>query len=773
MHTLLVSVKRRTSAGGAAGAAGHRYAARVAAFHAVTMLAEQSAVLGWEVPRGTSVQAVAAETAAAVDDIRLTLSDDTEVLLQAKRRVTAATGTSSPLAKTADEFVRQHGTDGEQPTPMVLVCGPRSSAPITEGLPSMLRRLRDEPPPDPRALVATNGPERQGWAAPSSVVDVAWEANVGAAPSAAELLGLLSRVHIEVLDVEDGGRDEQRALDRLADIVLVDAGQASAVWRGLIERMLGLAAGQRGIVRARLQAVLAAEGVQLGVARSLRGDVARLQARTMESRERLARHRTMRLGADSIEIGRDAREPLRAAATNRCFAVVGAPGVGKSGLLADLIDDLVRDGVDVVALRAEDWAARTADELRRELTLEHGLSDVLAGWPGRPGVVIIDGLDAARGADATHTLITLVEDICAVAPRWRVVVSVRSFDLRYNRALRAALPGSAVYGEGEPEFADISHFAAPPLTDGELARLGSVAPALDALVAQGTPQLRSLVRNPFNLSLLAELATVHPAERLTGLVTQLELLALYWTTVATAPVDERAMRESVLRALCTVAGRQLALQVPRGDVVDEAGGDDAGVLAVLRAGVLVEHRPVSNFGQDRLGFSHNLLFDYAFGRMVLADGCSGLADQLRHTPEVLLLVRPSLVLRLEDVWARGAGDEEFWRCALLLSDEAQGVITRLVAPAVAAANLETIEELAVLLERVDGSAEPEALAAAQLLYEVVAARMAAGPSGRPLSSAAPDALAMWAELASRLVDQPLTRNAGRWLLWALWREATE
>ena len=556
------------------------------------MLAEQSAVPGWELPQGTSVEAVAAETAAAVDDIRLTLSDHTEVLLQAKRRVTAATGASSPLAKTADELVRQHRTDGGQPTPMVLVCGPQSSAPITEGLPSMLRRLRDEPPRDPRDVAATNGPERTGWAALVSVVVGAWKANVGAAPSPAELLGLLSRVHVEVLDVEDGGRDEQRALDRLADVVLVDAGAAAAVWRGLVERMLGLAAGQRGIARARLQTVLTAEGVQLQVVRSLRGDVATLRARTTESQQRLARHRTLRLGADSIEIARDARKPLRAAATDRCFAVVGAPGVGKSGLLGDLIDDLLREGVDVVALRAEDWAARTADELRRELALEHGLSDVLAGWPGGPGVLVIDGLDAARGADAAHTLITLVEDIRAVAPRWRVVVSVRSFDLRYNRLLRAALPGTAVYGEGEPEFADVSHFVAPPLTDGELARLGSVAPAMDALVAQGTPQLRSLVRNPFNLSLLAELATVHPAERLTGLVTQLELLALYWTTVATAPVEERAMRERALRALCTVAGRQLALQVPRADVLNEAGGDEAGVLAVLRAGVLVEHRPV-------------------------------------------------------------------------------------------------------------------------------------------------------------------------------------
>jgi hypothetical protein len=146
------------------------------------MLAEQSAVLGWETPSGISIQAVAAATAAEVDDIRLTLSDDSELLLQAKRRVTAATRPTSPLAKTADEFVRQHRADGGRPTPMVLVCGPRSSAPIIEGLPSMLRRLRDEPPADPHDVVSTNDPERQGWTALLSAVEAAWKANIRCRP---------------------------------------------------------------------------------------------------------------------------------------------------------------------------------------------------------------------------------------------------------------------------------------------------------------------------------------------------------------------------------------------------------------------------------------------------------------------------------------------------------------------------------------------------------------------------------------------------------------
>jgi hypothetical protein len=112
------------------------------------MLAEQSNVLGWGIPAGVTIESVAAETAEAVDDQRLGLSDGSRVLLQAKRQTTAAANKGSPLEKTAVEFVRQHLADGGQPSPLVLVCGPASSGPIKEALPRMLERLRGEPPAD-------------------------------------------------------------------------------------------------------------------------------------------------------------------------------------------------------------------------------------------------------------------------------------------------------------------------------------------------------------------------------------------------------------------------------------------------------------------------------------------------------------------------------------------------------------------------------------------------------------------------------------------------
>jgi hypothetical protein len=766
-----VPTPRRSSSGGAGGAGGHDYAARVAAYYGVAMLAEQSNVLGWGIPAGVTIESVAAETAEAVDDQRLGLSDGSRVLLQAKRQTRAATNEGSPLDKTAVEFVRQHLADGGQASPLVLVCGPASSGPIKEALPRMLERLRGEPPSDAHELESTNEQQRSSYDALLAVLERGWQAQTGEPAPAADLVALLSRVHVTVLALEEGGGDEANALNNLAGFVLTDPAAAQTTWGTLITEMLGLAKGQRGITRGRLQTVLAGRGVGLAVVRSYRNDVATLRARTATALGWLERHRALRLGGERVRLARPAAAALRAVADQRSVLLVGPPGIGKSGLLAELMADWLEDYVDVVAVRVEDLSAATEDELRRELGLTHPLADVLENWPGAPATLVIDGLDAARGADATHTLVTLINQIVSGATRWRVLASVRTFDLRHDAALRAAFAGSPAAGFARPEFGSLSHFSLEELSDDELGALQTLAPQLASLVEQANPELRSLLRNPFNLSLLADLATRVQLDRLIRVRTQLELLSLHWDTVVVAPVDDRECRQRVLHAVCSAAAASLSLQVSRDAVLDATGRDETGVLAVLRAGVIVEHAPLSGFGQAKLGFSHNVLFDYAFARLILADEPERLAGQLASEPDLPLLARPRLVMRLEDLWTRDNGGEAFWALALLLADDAHGVITRLAAPSVVAQQLDTFDELAVLLARIEGPDEQQRAAAGRLTYEVVAARIAAGPDTRPLSTATPDALEAWAQLAAHLADRDPGGAAANWLLWALWREA--
>lgn len=165
------------------------------------------------------------------------------------------------------------------------------------------------------------------------------------------------------------------------------------------------------------------------------------------------------------------------------------------------------------------------------------------------------------------------------------------------------------------------------------------------------------------------------------------------------------------------------------------------------------------------------LFDYAFGRLNLAEAAAELADQLQAAPDLLLIARPSLAMRLEDLWARDDGGVQFWDLALRLAVDSQVVITRLVAPAVVAENLDAFDQLSPVLAELDVPHEERRTAARRLLYEIVAARMAAGPESRPLVASTPPALETWAQLAADLSDRAGNDGAAAWLLWALWREA--
>lgn len=97
----------------------------------------------------------------------------------------------------------------------------------------------------------------------------------------------------------------------------------------------------------------------------------------------------------------------------------------------------------------------------------------------------------------------------------------------------------------------------------------------------------------------------------------------------------------------------------------------------------------------------------------------------------------------------------------------------MIAPATAAAQVRTIEDLRPLLDRLESADDDERDRACVVLDEILSAITSAGPDLRPLSILSSQQLRVWAELAewlsARLFPE-LESTAGR-LLWALWREA--
>jgi hypothetical protein len=94
----------------------------------------------------------------------------------------------------------------------------------------------------------------------------------------------------------------------------------------------------------------------------------------------------------------------------------------------------------------EELEAASQHTLARELGLERDVADVVSAWPGGRGVLIVDGLDAARSDHTRAALVEAIRRVLERAPRWRVVASIRTFDLRYDPVLQRQFPAR----EGAP-----------------------------------------------------------------------------------------------------------------------------------------------------------------------------------------------------------------------------------------------------------------------------------------------------------------------------------
>lgn len=651
------------SSGGAAGSGGARYAAGVAAYYAIGMLQAEDwrPPSSWELPSGTTIAAVSCETTHAVDDLELRLAPVGRVLIQAKRSLTASRQVGSPLYKAVEQLVREYlraegdGCPLDISADRLIITTSRSgSRSIWRGVPVVLKRLRSAPGPLPDVRV-TNITERSGWAAIIACTRAAFAANGVSEVGDAAVVDFLRFVRLEPLDVETDQEHHRESMATLRRDVLAADARAEQVWAQLSQLFLEAAAEHLGFDRRALQQSVACTGISLQADPAVRVDVAKLRRATTSALDRLLQHASLHVSGGEGRIRRQCEPALAERAQRGSLFVVGEPGVGKTGLLVGLAELLRNQGSDVVLISVQDHAFSDVRGLRTALDLETDLAEVLEGWPsgGGRGFLILDGLDAARGTGSA-ALAQIVRGISNQRGRWSVVASVRTFDLRHDRALQDAMnphdQGDDAYIRGE--FRRIPHFEVPVLEPAELAQTELISPVLHAVLERSPAGLRELARVPFNLDLLARLVEGgEDHSTLAPITTQLQLLDAYWHQRVRRPSEGRDARERSARAICQAALDSMRLQVNRLEVSEPAGLND-----LLREGVLTSRTG----GLDEfVGFAHNLLFDYAFAALMF-DHSTERFLAIGGRPDVLLLARPSIAFRLAERFAREASRESFW-----------------------------------------------------------------------------------------------------------------
>lgn len=677
---MTTTVSEQHQAGGAATHAGTDYQNRASAWLSIHILAEQDASPPWDLPAAITLEWIRCETEQPVDDILAGLSQGGVAFIQAKHSVNLSTSLDSDLAASIKQFVRQlvknatqtpnaplwnHALEADRDR-LVLVTGRDSSAPIRSHLPSLLARLRSLKPEQPVTEAARNNNEKKVLEVVTEHITHFWTDIKGMAPTAENIRELLCLIRVHVLEVDPGETGEREAKNLLRHTILEDPTQADLAWSNLITDSALCARGQSGVDRKSLQRLFRDAGLPLKAVRSYRSDIERLRSHSQATLSALAEHTYIRVGDTSVKIDRISTQGLADAVRQGSLVVVGEPGAGKSGALYEAACSLIEEGRHVVVFAAEQLSANSLGLLRQELNLEHEVVNVLSQWEGaEPGILAIDALDAIRtdaGARTLRELIRVVKNL----PQWHVVVSIRKFDLRKSLTLWGIFPVSSVPLENyqDPEFVAVRHFNIPLLTEDESNQVGSQSEDLAVLITRANADLALLLKVPFNLRLAGELLGIGAGiAELTPIRTQIELLDRYWQHRVIGEDANGYGREAVLEQAVTVMVSARMIRAETRQVVAQNPAASAYLNEVLQAHVLVEWQPTPNSTPDRaiLTFSHHILYDYAVARLMLRGLPEILVARLESDPDLVITIRPSLVMNYQYEWLRDPAHELFWQ----------------------------------------------------------------------------------------------------------------
>ncbi len=520
----------------------------------VRILAEQEAPPLWGWPANSTLEFICCETEQPVDDVLAGASHHGLAFINAKHTVTASQSEDSDFASALSQFARQFVASTNQATgkrpwerPLdahldrfVLATSPKSSAPVRNDLPVVLDRVRTRLPGQGLDDVAKTQSENGVLDKVKQHLQRSWTTVTGSRPTEQEIINLLRLIRIQVLDVDAEGDQEREAKALLRTSVLQNPEQADTAWDTLIQTCALWASQRNGGAREDLQRAILQVGIALKAPRSYHEDIERLKEHSERTFALLRPLSLIEMDGREIKIQRPVSRALREAAEQHSIVVVGEPGSGKSGVLHDLVEQLSKEYHDVVFMAVDRLDAHSLGELREELDLNHDIYKVLQNWPGtESGILVIDALDAARSPTTAQTFYDLLTLIRLEAPRWRVIASIRQYDLRHNTKLQPLFKGQPPSQFHSDEFPFLCHLNVTRLSGEEWLQIVSQSPELGRLFVAADAKLRELLLIPFNVRLMADLLGCGIAvEHLTPIRTQIELLDLYWKERVAQPLSE-------------------------------------------------------------------------------------------------------------------------------------------------------------------------------------------------------------------------------------------
>jgi hypothetical protein len=444
-------------------------------------------------------------------------------------------------------------------------------------------------------------------------------------------------------------------------------------------------------------------------------DIRILQQHSLEIAEALKRYESIDQTLGNIQIVRECQGAALAAAEHQSVLLIGEPGAGKSAVINALARELRQRG-DVVELAVDRYNVEDLDGLRVELGLQNNLVKVLEAWDGpTSGWLIIDALDATRGGRGEGAFRTLIERVLALKGRWKVVASIRTFDLRMGVRFRELFPGRPPdTNYRDQSFPNVRHLLVRAWSEHEFDQVLAQAPQLANALAGAPAKLRHLAEVPFNTRLIYELLQSGVVvETLRDLGSQAQLLRLFWDhRVVPLGVAAEACMHQVVQSM--VDTRTLRTSASAASVSDPKAFDE-----LCRRGVLIRVE-----GDRYVQFRHHLLFDYVASRLLL-DPDAIIAGRLVFPKAEAkgLMLAPALGFLLQELWAYETDHGRYWTAIeRILGDREGDPILRSAAGRLCAELPESADDSRILAQHVT-SGDANALIALGHVVAALAVRL--------------------------------------------------
>lgn len=371
--------------------------------------------------------------------------------------------------------------------------------------------------------------------------------------------------------------------------------------------------------------------------------------------------------------------------------IVGRPGIGKSYSIAELAEFLTEKNIPSFIISIDTLLDGTDKSIEDEIEAEGdwiSYIDQIKLSGDYKAVLIFDAFDAARDEKLRKEILRQIHKAISRLKKWNVLVSARTYDATKSPKL-IRLFGNENYGEHIP----CRHYEIPELNEQELASVFKNDVGLEQFYEAAYQELKDVLKIPFFLSLLEIVlkdAEVNEIEEIKLIKSETELLDKYWDKKV-ANTEHSYKKESFLTSLANNLVQQRTMSTLKADFVQ-----DEDIFKELRSDDLINEVGVV---QKYIAFSHNILFDYIVGRVVIPPGPEELLGFINIDGSRPFFLRPSFIFHFTRLWYHYRS--KFWRNFTFLNTQTEIKVLlfkRLILTSVVANEFESVSEVKIIFE---------------------------------------------------------------------------